>query len=262
LLKKDINGNNVVHLLLLQNKSDVIQYLLVYLRENLQEELFKQLLISKNFNGNNLIQVAIIQKYGLSYLQIMWNIFSDSFNSEFVNILKQTNVERNNVLQLAARFSPTTETLKFMIEKLESNNQTKLLLKNKDNFNRNLLQSAARQNESLNCHEYLWEIVEKYFDSQEIINIIHNLDDDNDNVLHSAVFNNLKEIGEFIWKKIQTFLEADEQVKYLKIRGHRQKNLKKLSLENTKDHEVVGWVENLVGEFLGLYFLLLMLNFV
>ncbi|KAL7015365.1 hypothetical protein ACKWTF_016414 [Chironomus riparius] len=247
LLKKDINGNNVVHLMLLENKSDVIEYLLIFLRENLQNELFKDILASKNVNGNNLIQVAIIQKYGLSYLEILWNIFNDTFDSEFMDILTQTNVERNNVFQLAARFSSNPEIIKFMIEKLDSSDLIKLLLKNKDRFNRNILQSAARQNESLNCHEYLWEIIETHFDTQDLIKLINNRDNDNDNVLHCAVSNNINAIAEYTLKKIELILEEDELVKYLKLRGHRRKNLKKLSLENTKDHEVVEWVENIIG---------------
>lgn len=251
LLKKDINGHNFTHNLLIFNRSNVICPTFEKLQQVLDEDNYERLLKLKTLNGDNLIHLNIINKFGLTYLKILWEIFEKSCDSsmQFLDILRERNDEKNNIFQLVARFATSTEVFEFMIdefEKITTKDEIKLLLMNKNISNRNLLQSAVKQNESLICHEYLWEIIEKYCNHTDILSFINDCDNDKNNILHTAVLNNTEEISKFTLEKIKQILDEDYYIEYLKKKGQNGNSLLKLSFENLKNKNVSKWTDELM----------------
>lgn len=251
LLKKDINGHNFTHNLLIFNFSVVITPIFQKLRETLYATNYMKILNLKTPNGNNLLHINIIKKFGLFYMKLIWEIFENSCENanDFVDILKKKNDEKNNIFQLEARFSKKTEIFEFFvneIERISSKYEVKLFLKNKDISKRNFIQSAVKQNESLICHEYFWDIIEKYFETSEILEFINDCDNENNNILHIAVTNNTEEIVKFTLEKIQQFLNKDEYDEYLKRKGFEGKTLLKQSFKNIRNIGLSKWVDELI----------------
>ncbi|CAG9811044.1 unnamed protein product [Chironomus riparius] len=217
-------------------------------------KLSKVLWITRQF-GRNLLQRAAVNSKEVKTHQILWKELRDSCKSddEFLEILKEVDEDENNVFNLAAAFT-TSEEFEFMIselEKLKNDKETKKVLKSFGLVNKNLLQSAAIYNKSLKTNQKIWTIICKYFDAEEILELVEHCDKDGDNLLCCAVNCNTKEIVEFSWNQIKYLKVTKElQTEYLNRKGYQGKNLHQLALENqSNDSEVAAWVQEIMKEY-------------
>ncbi|KAL7013393.1 hypothetical protein ACKWTF_015371 [Chironomus riparius] len=130
------------------------------------------------------------------------------------------------------------------LEKIATKHEIKVLLTTSGFWNENILQNAATLNKSLDLHKKLWEIIQEYFSSSEILEMINYCDSEANNILHQAVFWNSKEIIDLTWNQIKKIINKKEvQAEYLRRKGHRSHDLLELSEENqSKDPEVKNWV--------------------
>ena len=98
-------------------------------------------------------------------------------------------------------------------------------------------------------HQLNWEIIENNFENCEILSIINQCDDSGDNILQNAVIWNTIEIVNFTWQKIKNFIyEQSDQIEYLEKKGHNDRDLKQLALENSLNDTSV-WVDGIIKEY-------------
>jgi len=236
LFEKDKNVDSFIHRLVVYNTAEVIEFTIQKHKENLSESDYHEILRSNRYFGRNLLQVAAVYSKEVKTHQILWKAFRDSCKSdeEFLEIIQ----EFCNVLGLAAEFS-TGEIFKFIqkeLEKIELHEEVKKLLINIGFKSRNLLQLAACQNKSLELHETVWEIIEKYFSSSEILQFIKYCDVYGHNVLLNAIEYNTKEVKELTWNKVSKIIitigyENNENLKLCDEIMKEDKNFNELTKE-------------------------------
>jgi len=222
LREKTDNGNKFIHNHVIINIFDVIKFTLEMLEENLSDSVYQEILRSKGYIGRNLLQVAAEHVKDVRIYQILWKTLQDSCKSDekFVEVLGELDENCDNVFNNAATFA-NKEIVEFMkqeLEKIPLHKEVKALLINLGFYRRNLLQTAAIQNKSLELHEALWKIIENYFNSSEILQFIKHCDIDGYNVLLIAIIYNTKEIKELTWNKVRSTLitikyEDNENIK-------------------------------------------------
>ncbi|XP_070497755.1 MATH and LRR domain-containing protein PFE0570w-like [Chironomus tepperi] len=213
ILEKNNYGDNYIHLLVIWNTSEVIEFTLQKIKENLNDSHYQEILRSKGKQGRNLLHRAAVTSKEVKTHQILWKIFRDSCNSddEFLEILREVEDNGDNVFHLVAIFS-TGEIFQFMITELNSfgsREEIRNWLRSLGFASRNLLQSAAQENTSLELHETLWEILEIHFDSSEILHFIKHLDNYGFNVLLNVIDKNIKEIKELTWNKVKKMINSN-----------------------------------------------------
>jgi len=244
-----------VHFLSIFDTPEIIDRTFRKLRDSFSSDQCEEILKINSSRGENMLQYAINESADIKRHQILWKNFLNTFKSkeELLKVIKNVDQDNLNVLECIV-YSSTAEVLDIIIKTLDESilkNDIKNLLAELGFCNGNIIHTATIHNKSLELHKKLWEIIQKYFISPEILGKIHHYDRDGDNFLHNAVFWNKKEIVEFTWNQIKKFIKTKkEQSKYLKRKGHRSQNLLQMSSENkSKDQEVRTWVENLTSEY-------------
>jgi ankyrin repeat protein len=252
-LSQGFGDIDYLHTLLLNKNTNVIKFTFNILKSNLSDEEFKEILKLRSKLGRNLFHTAAVSSRNIIVHEFLWKFFQDSFKSEqeFLEIIMQKDSYGLNVLHFVAMVS-TAEIFDFIIKTLEESSiksKIKSLFSNLNNCGENILHSALSGNKSLKLHQILWKIVKKYFESSEIVQkFINHCDNDGDNILHQAVFWNTKEIANFTWNQIMNFLLTKEElIEYLKQKGHKSKNLIRLSKGNVSNcTKIRVWVKNLM----------------
>ncbi|KAL7048028.1 hypothetical protein ACKWTF_003186 [Chironomus riparius] len=217
----DRDNDNYIHLLIIFNKSDVIEFTIKMFKENLNSSQYQEILKSNRMLKINLMQKAIRDSKELKLHQILWKTFQDECKSkeEFLEILGEINEFGSNMFDVTASFT-SVEIFNFMVEelaKVASNYKIKNLFNNLDFERQNLLQTANARNKFLEFHANIWKIIPKYFNSSEMVHLINHCDKDGLHLLHTSVFNSTKDIADLTWKEIQKFIDKKEdQIEYLR----------------------------------------------
>ncbi|CAG9805191.1 unnamed protein product [Chironomus riparius] len=257
ILKKDVKGNNFLdNLIIGRVKTEIIEFTFEVLDKN-----FNTLQIQELFESQKNQKIVFFKKIKKEFqnfntFQSLWKIFrylNNKKNKDILEILREVNEDDSNFIHIAAGNS-SSEVFEFIFNELEtiaSNVEIKEIILTNGFRNGNLLHEATLKNESLKLHEKLWQIVSKYLNFFEIMDFIHHLDGDGDNILHNVVFWNNAEIVQLTWNNITKFIcNRNDQIEYLKESGHRQESLLQLSLENkSNDSEVEIWVQNIMIEY-------------
>jgi len=220
IMQKNENKNNYVHLLVMCNKPEIINFKFTKIKEKFNDDQYEQILRSKGNLGRNLLQKAAGSSKDIKTHQILWNIFRDTYksNKEFMEIINDVDEDNNNVFRIAACFT-SKEIFEFMmneLEKIASKKEIINILKTIGFAKRNLLQSAAMLNKSADLHEFLWTKIKKYFSSEEILEMIKHTDEYGNNVSFYAARWNTKEILELTWKEIKNTFDTTRNAKALK----------------------------------------------
>jgi len=245
ILQKNTYRNNFVHILMGCNKNPaIIELTFKILKENFGDAQFQEILNSKGQNEMNLLQTAA---YESDTIEVAWKIFRDFCETDenFIKMLKEIDEDERNILQIAANSSSKVfEYLIQELEKIASRGGIKEMLSHKDKKDKSVLQTAAIGIKSSELHKFLWKTLRNYFEKAEILQFIKYIDTDGNNLLSNAVEGNTKEIVELTWNEIKSFLNHDEQVKYLLWRRKYGKyGLFELSLQNFfYAKEVHAWV--------------------
>jgi len=114
------------------------------------------------------------------------------------------------------------------------------------------LQCAARQNKSVKFHEFLWTKIKKYFNSQEILDMINQCDADGNRLFFNVIARNTREIVELTWKEIKKkFIKSKkDQITYLKTKGFDKHDLLQAAFKNEEhSEEMQSWTKCLVDEY-------------
>jgi len=187
ILKKDLNENNFLHILVSNVNPDLIEFTLNILKNQFNDEQFREILQSKGKLERNLLHIAAKNIKNIKIHQILWKIFREFCKSdqEFLELIKEVDKNGSNVLHIAASAS-TAAIFDFMIASLEKD-EIKNLLGTFGYCDGNILHVATGRNKSLELHQKLWEIIQKYFSSSEILQMINYCDKYDDNILHNAV---------------------------------------------------------------------------
>jgi len=263
IIQKDKWGYNFVHALVTRNDLSIVRTTFEILKQNFSEAQFQEILKLKSENEMNLLQAAA---HGLAFIEnfpFLWKLFRDCCENDekFLEMLKEVdNCEQKNILHMAAENS-SSEVFDFIIEELEkiaSRSGIKEMLRNSDKENKNLLQIASNYYTSSELHKTLWKTLRKYFENSEILDIIKHVDKQGNNVLFNAVERTTIEIMELTWNEIKSFMNYDEQVEYLKMKGKDGKNLLEINLlynEYSSEYEsekhkkeVNKWAKNLMQQ--------------
>jgi len=220
ILDKTEQRHTFISLLIMCNKADIIELTLKKIKENFTNIQQKEILTSKGDIERNLIHCAAAGSEELKTHQILWQAIRDICKSdeEYLQILKQTQHLNSNVLHIAI-LSKTEEIFKFMIEEMErvaSREEIKDILNHSCYIGANLLQLAATsKNQCLNFHGFLWKLIQKYFNSSEIGDMIKLVNESGHNLLLVTVRFSTKDILKQTWDEIKIILE-EHLVEHLK----------------------------------------------
>ncbi|XP_070497756.1 uncharacterized protein [Chironomus tepperi] len=206
MLQKDRNGNNFLHILVSTNKSEVIEISIKFIKENFSCATNEDILMK---SGLNLLHIAAQYSKDVKTHQILWKVIRDISKSEdeIIKLIKNVNGSGNNVLHLAVSNS-TNVILKFILNELEKialKNEIKMLLSTSNSLNQNLLQLAAKDNKSMELHNYLWKIFGKYFEDSEIKELINHADSNWGNLMSIVNQFNSPEVIELTSKEVLKF---------------------------------------------------------
>jgi len=187
--------------------------------------------------GNNLLHIAV-EWNTEEIVELTWNKIKSFLNhDEQVEYLKLKGKDGQNILHIAISNSNSpNEVFEFLIQELEkiaSRDEIREMLRNLDNYNKNLLQAASRRNISSELYKTLWKTFHKYFENSEIVEFMKHVDIFGNNLLFNVVSNNNKEIVELTWNKIKSFLNHDEQVEYLKLKEKDGQNIFHNAISNS-----------------------------
>ncbi|XP_070504244.1 uncharacterized protein [Chironomus tepperi] len=219
ILEKNRNDNNYIHLLVIYNNPDIIEFTINKFKKHLTDSDYQKNLRSKGFSGRNLLHTAAVYSKEVKTHQILWKTFRDSCKScdAFLEILRETDENGMNIFNYAACFVDRSVG-EFVFEKLEKilKGQIKSFLNNLNIYQENILQMAARYNKSLEVHKYLWQKIQSVLNPPEILEFINNYGINGHHLLHYTIFGNTKDIIEFTWSKIQIYISnKDDQIEYL-----------------------------------------------
>lgn len=253
LLLEDVDGNNFIHSLVLNENPELIELMFQIMQENLTIEQFYQILRSKGQYGGNLLYTAALYSKNTKVHQILWKVFREAFSVDFLEVIKETDNADDNVLHIAVRFA-TKEIVDFIFDQLEEltfPDEFKMILKTNGRSLRNLLQMIAEECFLPEVHLSIWNILCKYFDSREIVDLIKHCDEDGDRLIHNVVAWNTVEIVELTWNQIKRFIiSRNDQIEYLNTTGCKEQNLKQRSEDNEAEtSEVQVWVDQVLSEY-------------
>lgn len=246
--RRDLNGNNFLHIVVLNGHFDIIKFTIQdIMKNNLRSAQCIQILHAKGAKDRNFLQIAVCQLKDLKIIQYLWRIIRSSCKTDdgFLKILNEVDNDGNSVFHLASTLA-SSDVFEFIIAELEQVAPPKILTEilTKLGFkNRNLLHALA-YNESLDTHKKVWEIIDSKLDDEIILNLINNVDSNGNNVFHNAILLNTKEIVDFTWIKIKLFLRKNEEISnFLTTKGQKQNTLLELGLENRhKNPYVYNWI--------------------
>ncbi|KAG5667023.1 hypothetical protein PVAND_015025 [Polypedilum vanderplanki] len=248
----DNTNNNFFHFLLnfdssLETHSLIISKLKKYVPNKL-----KKILLSKNYQKVNFLQTIMFKSKSLEFLENHFNFFLHSVGmKKFVQYLTEINRLGHNVFALAIGNNLSKTQVKFIIDYAVKNNlskeELKSLIKPKET---KILDIALNFNGHKEVHEYLWEVLERYFNPQ-ILKMINEVDLHNRNLFFRAIASDriTIEILSFTWQKIKEHLKTfDKQRAYLKQRGFNGKNVYEFAclLDNEKATQYRFWVKDLL----------------
>lgn len=246
---------NFIDLLIIHNTSEVIIFTLEFLKENLSDFQYQEILRTKSKISRNLLHLAAWESQCIKTHRYLWCIFRDfcGSNENFFNFLKKVDEKGSHVFALAACFC-SNDVIKYMIEELEN---IAAPLELKEFFNvgsdevNSILQFAIVRNTSIDVHNTLWTLVEKYYNSDEILKIIQSTDLFGDTFMIDAVYWKTKKNIEFTWNKIKEYItRREDQAEYLKRNGYGGTGLKDRSMRSrTKDPEIVPYIESLMKSY-------------
>lgn len=251
LIQKDIFGDNYIHFLVSNAKPEIIKFLFKALKENFNQNQGKEILTSKCKRGRNLFHIAIRNSKDIGVHKTLWNGFQEFYKTsrELLDILTNLDHNNRNIFHYNSFFS-TGKVLEFYLKELENlKADVKSYLSVFDIQKCNILQYAGQCNETIDLHECLWKILKKYFEKSEILSFIKNADKDGDSLLLNCVIFNTKDVVEFTWNQIKLFMDKEELIEYLKERGHENKDVREMSLDNKGNKDVNLWIENLLHEY-------------
>ncbi|CAG9800736.1 unnamed protein product [Chironomus riparius] len=248
-IQKNILGDTFVHRLIHNNKNAIIKLTFETFKTNFGNDQFRAILEAKGRLGMTLLQTAVYESNVVGFHQILWRIFRDYYNSkEFLEIIKEVDMRKRNIFNISAAHS-SIGLFHFYIRELQRISPIDVIremLKNLDDNNRNVLQSAAMRNASLELHSFLWRVLRQFFEPSEIIWFIKHVDKYGNNILFLAVIENTKKVAQLTWKEIKSYLNKTEQVEYLKIKGWKGKDLIESALDNFYETKIHEWVQNLM----------------
>lgn len=253
-LQKNKFFDNFLHFSIFKSKPELTKLAINEFKGIFNNDQFKEILNSKGYKGMNLLQRAASATNDIKIHQVLWKILQDFYNSneEFLNFLYEVDNLGNNIFHIVVNFS-TIEIFEFMIQKLEeiaSVDKIKVLLNLKGNSNQNLLQTAAKQNKSVEFHEHLWTTIEKFFNKSEIIDIIQHIDDFGDNLFFIAVNLNIYEVVECTWNYVEKHLQNHEVIKqYLMMKTLDGRALFDAALQNNLNPYVIEICSILMEKF-------------
>ncbi|KAL7035920.1 hypothetical protein ACKWTF_008622 [Chironomus riparius] len=116
--------------------------------------------------------------------------------------------------------------------------------------NQNILQIRTVQRKPIEFHKTIWKTLRKYFDKLEILNFIKNVNANKNNILFSIACGYTdQEIIELTWNEIKRFMNLEEQIEYLKIKGKDGKNFAESYMERKFKKEDFDWIKNLMFEY-------------
>jgi len=239
--------DNFITFLVLCDNPDVIEFTFQKINQNFSYNHYQAILHQQEYGGRNLLQYAACTSKNIKTHQVLWKIYQNSckISKEFLEIVKEVDGNNNNVIHYAACFA-TKEVFDLMINELLTNEIKKILAESGES-NRNLLQLAARHNESLEFHQNLWEIIEEFFNESEIMDMILHTDENGNNLMINVVESNTKEIVEFTWNEVQKSLENENtQPQTKEFKGT---NLMKASLKNECNPDVHEYCKTILQDY-------------
>ncbi|CAG9802065.1 unnamed protein product [Chironomus riparius] len=207
LICKNLNDINFMHALIANWTVDKVEFTLNQIKVNFNEEEMQEIINVKGPFERNLLQTALCESKDIEIFKTLWNTVRNSFESyeTFLEFLCHSDSGENNMLILAVYFT-TSEIFKFIIEQLEIN----LKLKEVKDFlyrlgfeHKSLLRAAAKNNTDIELHESLWKVIQKYFNSSEILKLIESTDESGNNFFFNTVFYNNKSIVEISLNEIK-----------------------------------------------------------
>lgn len=208
----------------------------------------KEFLISKNSRNMNILN--IVASWNHLSLEVLWKIYQESFElDELLRILTENDALGRNIFNIAAENpSDVFEILINKSEKIFTTDKIRKLLFNIGNFERNLLYSAAR-NQYLKLHDSLWKTLKKYFKPIEIKEFIKYIDNDGENFLFRAVYDNTKNTLDITWNEIKNIMNHDEQIEYLKTKSNGKDLVEKNFKNKFHKEEAYEWVKEQMIEY-------------
>lgn len=244
---KDKNKNTFLHILMFHRHKRAVEKVFSEI-ERLFPNNFIDILKLKGYKARNLLQKTVERTFKSTETRIfVWNYLKNALSpSDFLQLIIDSDETDFNTFCIAISQN-NLEALNF-IENflvLNFNHEIPSLLSHNIEHNgndRNLLQFAAMLCESLEIHEYLWEMIERHANVEDFYHETYR----GSHLLHLAVhFNNLT-IARFTWKKIEQHLgNISSKRNYLSRSGFRGLDL----LDNARGSEVIDWVEDLLGQY-------------
>ncbi|KAL7013415.1 hypothetical protein ACKWTF_015381 [Chironomus riparius] len=240
--QKNEYGNDLIHVHVIYCRSKIIELLLKKLKENFQKAEFQGILTSTGQHCRNLLQKAACSSKDIRIHQVLWKNLQHFFQpaENFLEFIKSADNHQNTVLHLAACFSSKEifEFTIFELERITTRVELRKMLSTPGFRNRNLLQSSARQNQSIKLHQSLWKIIEKYFEPPEITAMIKHTSLCNNNVFFYAVGCNTKEVVMLTFYQISKFINKNNLFDYLSISGFIGRGMLQTALFNKSNPEV------------------------
>jgi len=249
----DEDGRNILNCATYQSKVEIFNFLINKLEEKYSnEEIKKMLKNSDKWNRSLLHSSSSNSKYSDVFVTV-WKTFQKYFNSaELLEIAKQ--VDDENAENFLFYFQ-SGATFEFAIEELEktaSRDEIRNMLSIQNRSNRNFLQFAALYERRYKqfC-KTLWKTFQRFFIDSEILLLLKNVDIDGNNVLHHAVSKYRDKFSIiFIWLKIKTFMNRNEQIEYLRMKGEGGQNL--LEFDNVVCYDRTfcqRWIKEVIDEY-------------
>lgn len=247
---KNENDYNFLHTLIINvQNEEVIEFVLNQMHNILSDIQFKKIVKEKGKEDKNLLHLAC-KSPNIHKQRLLWNTFQDicKSNNEFIEILKEVDINGHNVIQCAARFSISISFDYFMgeLEFALFNKEIKNILSKVDNEKRNILQIAATYNLSRQLNDLLFEVIKKHFDTDELVEMMTNVDKCGNNLLFNLVSYNKCDTVKSLWYDIKgNFFKSGESfLKYLNSKNNAGDNILH-TLMKTKNFTMLQflWVE-------------------
>jgi hypothetical protein len=201
-------------------------------------EKLKDFLSTMGQYDRNALQNSTFNKHHNSF-EYIFHVYENNFKNDLKYLIKMKTSENVNLIDLTFMFGSVSK-IKFLWNKLndifystDSSALTEILL-TKGDFDRNILCSSVRANESKESFECIWNIYEKVFGEQKMREIIHEKDASENNIFHLSARFGTKENVEFLWSKIVELLPTfEEQKSYLSLCGFNNET----ALQKSNRHE-------------------------
>ncbi|KAL7012091.1 hypothetical protein ACKWTF_014623 [Chironomus riparius] len=255
ILKIDQNDHfNFIHNFI-SNKLNAIavEFNFKMLKETFTEAQYTAIISSKGPKTSNVLQTAAINSNSIEIHQILWKIIRESCKTdqEFLIILMDVDAVGRNILRLCAE-SNSSEIFEFFInelEKIASNEEIKKMMSHLDNNQVCLLQGLSMKNKDPKLLDTVWLVARKYLEKSEIIRIIEDDCPFGENLLFLTFLLNDLKLAELTWNQIKKIFSYNEQVKYLKVKNKKGKNILERAADKKIGNDKIEWVTNLFKEY-------------